>query len=222
MKLHRKLYTGLTACSLFAISACGGASGIKETLGIGSRSPDEFRVVSRPPLSVPPQFNLRPPSADAQSPIVVPADKQARSIITGNPVQAQGENDIGYDNTVETAVMPVESVPIDSAKNKKGTVSNKGGASSSPFLSKIGADKADPKVREELIEQKMQAQEKKEEGSWWSNLTSTTEKKDTLVNAEQESKRIKDNKAANKPVTTGQTPEVKDKDRGLIGNILGW
>jgi hypothetical protein len=213
---YGRFCAGLTACSLLTLTACGGASGIRETLGIDNRAPDEFRVVSRPPLSVPPQFNLRPPSADARSPIIVPADKQARSIITGTP--AQSESDIGYDNSVDTAVVPVESASID-----KNNAKNKVSTSNSSFLSKIGADKADPKVRGELVEQKLQAQEKKEEGSWWSNLnSSSTEKKDTLVNAEQESKRIKDNKAANKPVTEGQTPEVKDKDRGLLGNIFGW
>lgn len=212
---YGRFYAGLTACSLFTLTACGGASGIRETLGIDNRAPDEFRVVSRPPLSVPPQFNLRPPSADAQSPIVIPADKQARSIITGAPVQS--ENDIGYDNSVDTAVVPVESASID-----KNNAKTKASGNNSSFLSKIGADKADPKVRGELVEQKLQAQEKKEEGSWWSNLTSTADKKDTLVNAEQEAKRIKDNKTANKPVTEGQTPEVKDKDRGLLGNIFGW
>ncbi len=231
MKLHGKFYAGLTACSLFALSACGGASGIKESLGIGSRAPDEFRVVSRPPLSVPPQFNLRPPSSEAQSPILVPADKQAHSIITGTPVQGvQGDSDSGYDHSVDTAVVPVESTTIDSAtpaKNKK-TAANSAAASKtssgsdSAFLSKIGANKADPKVRSELVEQKIQAQEKKEEAGWWGSLTSTAEKKDTQVNAKEEAKRIKDNKAENKPVTEGQTPEVKDKDHGLIGNIFGW
>lgn len=227
MKLEKRLYFGLSVCSLLALTACGGASGIKETLGIGSRAPDEYRVVSRPPLSVPPQFNLRPPSSEAQSPIIIPTDKQAHSIITGIPVHQDG--DIGYDNSVDTAVVPVESASIDAktgAKNKtsatNNTGNNKAGGSDSSFLNKIGADKADPKVRGELVEQRLERQEKKEENSWWDNLTSTTDKKDTMVNAREEAKRIQTNKAENKPVTEGDTPEVKDKDHGLIGNIFGW
>lgn len=230
MKLEKRLYVGLSICSLIALSACGGASGIKETLGIGSRAPDEFRVVSRPPLSVPPQFNLRPPSSEAQSPIIIPSDRQARSIITGKP--AQEITDSGYDNSIDTTVTPVESTSIDSkpsGKDKKSSAKSKGGSENtvsdsgdSLFLSKLGADKADPKVRGELVEQKLEAQEKKEEGSWWSNVTSTTDKKDTLVNAKEEDKRIKDNKAANKPVTEGDTPAVKDRDHGVLGNIWGW
>lgn len=184
MKLSSLFITG----SLLALTACGGGS-VKETLGIGHKAPDEFRVVARPPLSMPPQFNLRPPSTNSESATVIPADKQAKSIITGD----------------------------DDAVSEK-----KSSANESQFMKNIGVDKADPKVRDELTQQKLEAQEKKEEGSWWGGVTSVTEKKDTLVDAKKEAQRIKTNKEANKPVTEGETPEVKDKDHGVLGNIFGW
>lgn len=214
-----KLPILFTACSVLALTACGGGT-VKDVLGVGRKAPDEFRVVSRPPLSVPPQFNLRPPSSGAASPIVVPADKQAEAIVTGNSVQINngGINDGGIGN-VDTAVTPVESSPLDSPASRK---DGKRSSGESQFLKNIGVDKADPKVRDELIQQKIAAQEKKEEASWWDVFSSTPEKKETLVDAKAESKRIQTNKAENKPITEGKTPEVKDKDRGLIGNIFGW
>ena len=178
----------LATCSLLALTACGGGS-VKETLGIGHKAPDEFRVVARPPLSMPPQFNLRPPSANAESPTMIPADKQAKSIITGSEETISDE---------------------------------KSSTGESQFMKNIGADKADPKVRDELTQQRLAAQEKKEEGSWWGGVTSVTEKKDTLVDAKKEAQRIKTNKDTNKPVNEGKTPEVKDKDHGVLGNIFGW
>lgn len=203
-------------CSLLALTACGGSS-IKDTLGLSRKAPDEFRVVARPPLSVPPQFNLRPPSSDAESPTVVPADKQAQSIVTGNAIETA-------ENSVDTAVTAVESASLEDAtpeKKKKGKSAEKKSSSESQFMKNIGADKADPKVRDELIKQRIAAQEKRDEGSWWNKIT-TTEKKETLVDAKEESKRIQTNKTENKPVTEGETPEVKDKDHGIIGTIFGW
>ncbi len=209
-----KLPLLLATCSLLALTACGGSS-VKETLGIGARAPDEFKVVARPPLSVPPQFNLRPPSTNAASPTLIPADKQAKSIITGSKITI---NDEGISN-VDTAVTPVDSSPLPSASSDK---KKKNAPAESEFMKNIGVDKADPKVRDELIQQKIEAQEKKEESSWWGNVTNVTEKKDTLVDAKKEAQRIKTNKEKDKPVTEGETPEVKDKDHGVIGNIFGW
>lgn len=45
----------------FTLAGCGG---IVDTLGMGKNAPDEFRVVSQKPLSVPPEFELRPPQQD--------------------------------------------------------------------------------------------------------------------------------------------------------------
>ncbi len=224
MKLSARMM--FTTCGLLALTACGNGT-VKETLGLSRKPPDEFKVVSRPPLSVPPQFNLRPPSNSAESPIIVPADKQAKSIITGTPVKNGDDNSFDLRaGSADTAVMPVDSSPIDSpsgSKSKKSaSISDDSSSSESQFMKNIGADRADPKVREELTQQKIAAQEKKEETSWWSGFTGTSEKKETMVDAKAEAKRIQDNKSANKPVTEGNTPEIKDKDHGILGNIFGW
>ncbi|HYN39224.1 MAG TPA: DUF3035 domain-containing protein, partial [Rhodospirillales bacterium] len=48
---------------LAAVVLTGGCEGIKQELGIGvKRPPDEFTVYSRAPLSMPPDFALRPPA----------------------------------------------------------------------------------------------------------------------------------------------------------------
>lgn len=57
---YQSVYT-LVAVSLLSLtlSACGN---VKEQLGIARHSPDEFTVVKRAPLSLPPTYNLRAPS----------------------------------------------------------------------------------------------------------------------------------------------------------------
>lgn len=57
-----------------ALSAC---SGVKETLGIETSAPNEFLVSTRAPLTLPPEFDLRPvtDSSDLSPAIVGQADE---------------------------------------------------------------------------------------------------------------------------------------------------
>lgn len=215
MKLS-KLYILSLSCSILALTSCSGTS-VKDTLGIGRRAPDEFKVVSRPPLSVPPQFNLRPPSATASSPTAVRADKQAQSIIIG---REDNNNTFDLSKTnADTAITPVESENLPKTKTKP--TNKTSNSSESAFMKNIGTNQADPTVRNTLIEQNIAAEEKREEAAWWDFSSKKTEKKDPLVNAKGEAERISKNKAENKPITEGKTPETKDKDRGLLGELLG-
>src|SRR5689334_7871027 len=46
---------------MVAALALGGCGGVRQTLGLVRNSPDEFAVVAKPPLTLPPDFGLRPP-----------------------------------------------------------------------------------------------------------------------------------------------------------------
>ena len=54
---------------------------MRDTLGLNKRAPDEFQVVRRQPLVVPPDRNLRPPRPGEQSPQQATGD--ARGLIVG-------------------------------------------------------------------------------------------------------------------------------------------
>lgn len=45
-------------CLVAGLTACSGLT--KEKLGLGHRSPNETKVESRAPLSLPPEFDVRP------------------------------------------------------------------------------------------------------------------------------------------------------------------
>jgi hypothetical protein len=45
-----------------------GCSGFKQAVGLSPQAPDEFAVESRAPLTVPPEFDLRPPAPGAPRP----------------------------------------------------------------------------------------------------------------------------------------------------------
>lgn len=197
----------LLLATLLPLAACSSGT-VKDTLGLNRAAPDEFRVVSRPPLSVPPQFNLRPPSASDSSPTAVPASKKAQDVLMGGGSANGSASDMSAP-MADTAVVPV-------------TASNPASGSDAEFLKRAGAEKVDPNIREKMVQERIAVQEKKEESSWWTLGTSTPDKKDPLVDAKKEAERIKDNKDTGKPVTTGDTPEVKAKDTGVLGQIFGY
>ena len=195
-----KIWHGtLAACALLA-SGCT-SSTVKDTLGLTRAAPDEYRVVSRPPLSVPPQFNLRPPSATEDTPGQVAASQQAKSLMLGNA-------------TNDSSGAPVT--------NKAAKPSRAADAADSQFLQNAGANKANPHVREELVEERYSKMEEKETAPWWDVFDWTTDKKDPTVDATKEAERIKANEDQGKPVTEGQTPDVKNRDTGLLGKIFDY
>lgn len=84
-KPHRPrwIYGGLSIAAALSLSACG----LGDALGLGKRSPDEFAVVKREPLIVPPELELRPPRPGAPRPQVGTPGDQARAALTGRPVE---------------------------------------------------------------------------------------------------------------------------------------
>ena len=199
-----KYWPYIVALSALSLSACG-SSTVKDTLGLTRSAPDEFRVVSRPPLSVPPQFTLRPPSNGSDVPGQKSASDQAESLVMGG-------------KAVDTAVEPVS--VKDTSKRK--TVDNKASGAESQFLKNAGADKADPKIRDSLVEEQYSIEDKKDKSSWWDVIPADTDKKEPLVDAKKEADRIKKNDQEGEPVVKGETPEVKDKDTGVLGKIFGY
>jgi hypothetical protein len=62
------------------LSACSGG-GWKQALGIEPTSPDEFAVESRAPLTIPPDFNLRPPEPGAARPQETSVASKAQGVV---------------------------------------------------------------------------------------------------------------------------------------------
>jgi hypothetical protein len=67
--------------ALLAVAGCN--TTVQEQLGMGKRSPDEFQVVRRAPLIVPPDSALRPPQPGAAPAVQQDVANDARDILTG-------------------------------------------------------------------------------------------------------------------------------------------
>lgn len=77
-RMTNKFLLRLTCVALIAptLAACG--------LGYSKNPPDEFNIVRRPPLILPPEFDLRPPTGDQQAPAARQGSELARLVVLRN------------------------------------------------------------------------------------------------------------------------------------------
>ena len=71
----------LAVASLCSVLVLGGCTSIRQMVGLDRVGPDEFAVESRAPLTIPPDFELRPPQAGAARPQEVSAAERARKAV---------------------------------------------------------------------------------------------------------------------------------------------
>jgi hypothetical protein len=187
-------------------SGCGGGSA-REILGLGRNSPDEFAVVSRPPLSTPPEFSLRPPQAGRQATNLPDSESKARSLITGEET-ASGSYDGGtMMGPADTAVGVVTS----------GSLASSG---ESQLLNRAGANKADSNIRDQLENEHTNWQVKTEDDDSWLQWEEDGAPGESTVDAAAEKKRLEENKKSGKSVTEGETPAIEPKDKGILGDLF--
>jgi Protein of unknown function (DUF3035) len=67
--------------SLAGALLMAGCTDFKRSIGLEPTMPDEFAVESRAPLTIPPDFDLRPPSPGAPRPQEKSADQQAKDVM---------------------------------------------------------------------------------------------------------------------------------------------
>jgi hypothetical protein len=189
--------------AILALAACDGGS-VRQNLGLDRAAPDEFRVVSRPPLSVPPEFTLRPPMP-GEPPLGVPqAETQAKSLILKN--DGDTSTRILQLPSVETAVDPVQSGELTSSAE-------------SSFLSKAGTSAAEKEIRSTLIKEAKEEPETTQDVSpleSWLGIGSA----DPVVDPKGEAERLRENKDAGKPVNEGEVKTEDSAKKSVIDKIL--
>lgn len=82
--MKRMRAAGLAVLAALTAGATAGCqTTVQETFGIGKRAPDEFQIVRRQPLIIPPDATLRPPRPGETGPATITASAQAREVLTG-------------------------------------------------------------------------------------------------------------------------------------------
>lgn len=69
---------------LAAATAASGCSSLSRAIGATKTTPDEFRVVTQAPLTLPPDYNLRPPRPGDPRPQERDPDAEARAALFGD------------------------------------------------------------------------------------------------------------------------------------------
>ncbi len=181
-----------TPVVLVGLSLALGGCGLTGDLfgGSSKQAPDEFQVVAQQPLSIPPNADLRPPRPGAARPQDVPPQTQARGIVTGGAVRPAGAN------------------------------AGAGGGPESALLAKAGAQGADPNIRNTVNEESRLLADS--DRSFIDSLIfwRTTPPPGVVVDPAKEQQRIQQNQAIGQPVTTGNTPVIERRRRGILEGIF--
>lgn len=170
------------------LAACGD---VRESLGLGRNPPDEFAVVDRPPLSMPPDFGLRPPKPGALRPQDVNLTQRANDTLfsADNDSSAPTKNALDNPSDIEQAL-----------------------------LDQTGSSKADPGIRaivdRESAQTVVTSKHLVDELLWWKK-----DNKDAsvVVDAEAEATRIKEAQNKGEPVNQGATPIIEHQKSGWLG-----
>ncbi|WP_244442970.1 DUF3035 domain-containing protein [Candidatus Phaeomarinobacter ectocarpi] len=188
-----RLFGFVAALSASAfLAGCGG--GLDDALGLGKNPPDEFAIVTKAPLAIPPDYSLRPPVPGAPNRQARSAQEIAAAALysgraTGVSAQALGQ--------------PGSS------------------AGESALIASAGAENASPEVRR-LIENEYQSRIDADRSFadriiFWQDRTP----KPIPVDAQAEAQRLRKNDALGQPVTEGETPRIEPKEnQGLLEGIF--
>lgn len=184
---------------LLALGAC---EGVKKQLGLTKQPPDEFRVTSRAPLSLPPDYNLRPPQPGVPRPQEGTVQDQAERIVIG----ANGGNSPNNSGSIFAinGVTPVQTRSVGELA----------------LLSAAGSDRTDPDIRR-IVDRETALYNEDNEGFldtliFWREAESPGE----VVDAGEEAKRLRENVALGKSVIEGETPTIERREKSLFEGLF--
>lgn len=196
MRINGIAYGVVLLAAAGMLSGCGsGQAG--NILGFEKSSPDEFAVVKRAPLTLPPDYGLRPPRPGAPRPQAVSARTAAKNSLIG-------DSPAGKTRRARKAT-------------KAARIGNRS-AGEVALLKRTGALDVDPSIRQIINREASGAAEKVEEDFidkllFWRDARTEEQKKGALiVDAARESRRLRENEVLGKPVTTGRTPTIRRKE----------
>jgi hypothetical protein len=192
--------------------ATSGCDDVRRTLGIDKSPPDEFAIVSRAPLSLPPDFALRPPQPGAPRPQEQTQSDRARNAVIGGPGQANGQ---------PAAAAPGRAGGSRNAAARPAAPAAPAGGGASPgetaILARTGAAQADPTIRETVNRESGQPYEVNQtllERLMFGNGT------EPQVDPDRERQRLREAQATGRAPNEGDTPTIQRRRRGLLDGLF--
>jgi hypothetical protein len=178
-------------------ASLSGCDSLREAAGEGKASPDEFAVVTKAPLVIPPDFNLRPPAAGA-----APTNQIA-------PTQAAQAALFSADPATVAASLP----PSLSTGERY-------------LLANAGVQNADPAIRQEIAADSAATRAGDDSFTNNILFGGSTPTPGTAVDADAEARRIDAQKAGGTaaPATAPApaTPAPEEKEHGWLDDLFNW
>ena len=173
-----------------------GCQNARSVIGLEKQAPDEFAVITRAPLSVPPDFGLRPPTPGAQRPQEKSVRNQARDVLLGHP-------DTNSASAAQVAA-----------------ASGKLSAGEAALLASAGALNADASIRSVVNRENTAMVETDasifDKVFFWQEV----DPPGTVVDPEKESRRLREASAMGDPPNKGEVPVIKRRERGILEGIF--
>ena len=178
--MKKILASTILAGTLLSLSAC---EKTREQFDFSKKAPDEFAVVTRAPLEMPPDYTLRPPRPGAARPQEETSVEEAKQAVFGTPQTTQA--------TPRQAEMTQGEAIL---------------------LQKTGATNAQSNIRD-IVDAETAEIVKENTSTVDKLLGKAGKKIDapaTVVDPIKESERIIQNKQSGKSVTDGETPTLEE------------
>jgi len=194
------------AVLLLALSAC---DTLKEQAGLTKKTPDEFTVITKAPLIMPPDFSLRPPRPGARGPQeILPRDTARTALLSSG---RGGKAADGQSGQAGRNALP-------GAAGK--AANSKPAGAELALLRRAGALDTDPSIRQLVNRETTVLAEKN--SSFTDRLLFWQSKAPfgAAVDAGKESQRLREAAAAGEAPNKGETPIIKRRKRGILEGIF--
>jgi hypothetical protein len=176
-----------SAAALVALTfALSGCDSIRSAAGITKQTPDEFAVVTKAPLTIPPDYNLRPPKPGAVPTNQTSPTGAAQAALYGNDDAANPDSVTGNYSQVEKTL-----------------------------LAQAGAVNADHSIRQQIASDEKSMQGADEGFTDKLLFGGPTDSSDKPVDADAENQKASDATKAGTQMNTGssQTPQPATDDK---------
>jgi hypothetical protein len=176
------------ACGgVLLLAGCGGDS-LSRAFGLTHVGPDEFTVTTRAPLSMPPDYSLRPPEPGAARPQEEAQSRSAEATLSPESILTQPAPGGVPSSPGQDALMAAA------------------GHAPSDIRARVNADAAHEGDSQALADKLL----------FWKTPTPPGD----LVDAQQESERLKDQAALGSTAPAGDVPVIRRKSRSVFDTLF--
>tara|TARA_A100001037_G_scaffold35835_1_gene27845 strand:- start:612 stop:1187 length:576 start_codon:yes stop_codon:yes gene_type:complete len=176
---------------LFSVIILAGCENARESMGLAKQSPDEFAVVTRAPLSMPPEYGLRPPRPGVLRPQEAKVEDSARNEL----IRSTGTKPVSSRNSGRS--------PGETA-----------------LLAKAGATNPDPSIRGAINRESSILATEDDSFADRLIFWQGKQPPGAIVDAAAEQKRLRENAGLGDAPTRGRTPKIVRKPKGWLEGIF--